>query len=439
MDDATRPTPSLHRALRDGPEEILDELPMEDATLRYAAQGKIGRGGSSTVFRMADRALLRNVAVKVLAQDLCEEAEPLARFIDEARVIAFLEHPNIAPLYSLARDPDGRPYLTMKLVEGETLGQWVARLGPARLQPEHLRALVGVLLRVCDAVAYAHSRGVLHRDIKPSNIMVGAYGQVYLMDWGTAAVLPHAPPALRTGLLGSPIPHGIPVGPPQYMPPEQARGDHKHTDPRADVFALGATLYAVLAGRPPYAGESVEDLIRLAKDARVPSPEQLAPDLAIPATLRDVALRAMAKDPADRHADVIAFQQDLEHYLLDRGTLPTRAAPAGTVLVREGEHGDTAYILLEGTCEVLRGEGEDEELLRVLGPGEVFGETAVLLSRPRTATVRAKTDVTVVVVDATSLQQALGVQPWVGPFVRALAERFRDIDDRLRAARAQEE
>lgn len=413
----------------------LRDLPIEDPGDRYEGDEEVGHGGTSRVYRTEDRALRRVVALKRLNPRQAEDADAVARFVAEARVLSQLEHPNIAPLHSLACDAEGRPYLSMKLVEGETLGRRIQRLGPTRLWPENLRALVKILLRVCDAVAYAHSRGVIHRDIKPTNIMVGAFGQVYLMDWGTARLLSErAAPELRAleeegALAGVP---GEIIGTPQYMPPEQASGHTEQTDERSDIFALGATLYAVLAGRAPHQGRGVDELLALARACQITPPEQVCPGLSPPSELCRAAMRALSPDPAARYQDVLSFQADLEQYLRGREGLPTRSMEPGELLVREGDPGDTAYILLEGRCEVFVGEGEDERVLRVLGPGEVFGETAALLSRPRTASVRALTAGSLVVIDRAALMEALGVHGWVEPFVRALAERFRDIDDRVR-------
>lgn len=388
----------------------------------------------ATVWRAEDRALRRQVALKRLSAEQSEDADAVSRFVAEARVVAQLEHPNIAPLHSLACDAEGRPYLSMKLVEGETLGRRIQRLGRERLTPENLRANLQILSRVCDAVAYAHSRGVIHRDIKPTNIMVGAFSKVYLMDWGTVRLLPdRAPPELipEGGQAALGYVRGEIIGTPQYMSPEQANGRTEETDERSDVFSLGATLYAILAGRPPYVGRDVNVLLAQARACEIPPPELYAPG-EIPPELSRLALRALSADPTARHPDVLSFQADIEQYLRRRDGLPIRSYEAGTLLVREGDPGDTAYIVLRGQAEVYTETDGERRVLRLLGPGEVFGETAVLLSRPRTASVSALTDLTLVVVDRAELSQALGVHAWVEPFVRALAERFREIDDRVR-------
>lgn len=382
-----------------------------------------------------DRALRRVVALKRLTPDHAADAEAVSRFVAEARVVAQLEHPNIAPLHSLAADGEGRPYLSMKLVEGETLGRRIQRLGKERLAPEHLRGFLQILSRVCDAVAYAHSCGVIHRDIKPTNIMVGTFGKVYLMDWGTVRLIPErAPPELMPegGLDALGYVSGEIIGTPQYMSPEQAEGLTEQTDERSDVFSLGATLYAVLAGRPPYIGRDVRLLLQQARACDIPPPQLFAPDLDIPQELSRLAMRALSADPSKRPPDVLSFQADLEQYLRGRDGLPVQHYEPDTMLVREGDPGETAYILLRGQAVVFTEDEGERRVLRVLGPGEVFGETAVLLSRPRTASVQAVTAVTLVVIDRASLSLALGVHGWVEPFVRALAERFREIDDRVR-------
>jgi serine/threonine-protein kinase len=238
----------------------------------YELLDRIGRGGMGEVYRGKDPALGRDLAVKVLQPELRGDDDAQRRFEQEARVTGALQHPNIVPVHNLGRLPDGRMYFTMKLVRGRTLTQLLAEeKGSGRL-PE----LLGVFEKVCQAVAFAHSRGVIHRDLKPSNVMVGAFGEVQVMDWGLAKVLPRDGEAAkggvefgsgdtvrRVGTTGSTADDrrtGT-VGTPAYMPPEQARGAGDEVDERADVFGLGAILCEVLTGRPPYTGATVEAIL----------------------------------------------------------------------------------------------------------------------------------------------------------------------------------
>jgi serine/threonine-protein kinase len=233
---------------------------------RYQLGEEIGRGGMGEVHRARDPHLDRELAVKVLSGDGHDHPELLRRFVEEAQVCSQLQHPGIVPVHDLGTLPDGRPFFAMKLVKGRTLADLLReRPTPA----DDLPRFLGVFEPVCQAVAYAHSKGVLHRDLKPSNVMVGAFGEVQLMDWGLAKVLrPQGGAAAEAGAAslirtvrsaaGEESRSGQAMGTPAYMAPEQARGEVERLDERCDVFGLGAILCVVLTGKPPFLGDSVE-------------------------------------------------------------------------------------------------------------------------------------------------------------------------------------
>ncbi len=215
---------------------------------RYELRELIARGGMGVVYTAEDEKLNRRVALKVL--DSGSAAPELAeRLLREAMILAQLEHPGIVPVHDVGTLPDGRVFYTMKFVEGLRLDQHVKQLDSL---PERLR----LFLRICDAVAFAHARGVLHRDLKPANVMVGSFGEVLVMDWGLAKVLRETPSAAETVLIppqkSDPAKeetqataitgHGTVLGTPGYMSPEQERGDTENIDARSDVFSLGALL-----------------------------------------------------------------------------------------------------------------------------------------------------------------------------------------------------
>src|SRR5215467_13201019 len=228
---------------------------------RYELRELIARGGMGVVYAAEDEKLNRRVALKVL--DSTGAAPELTqRLIREARILAQLEHPGIVPVHDVGTLADGRVFYTMKFVEGQRLDKYVADL---KSVPDRLR----IFLRICDAVGFAHARGVLHRDLKPANIMIGPFGEVLVMDWGLAKILPSGdsrpvPPVdPEATILDRPKPaddssgstkvsaitgHGTVMGTPGYMSPEQARGDVEHLDARSDIFSLGALLRFLLAG-----------------------------------------------------------------------------------------------------------------------------------------------------------------------------------------------
>jgi len=234
----------------------------------YEILSKLGAGGMGVVYRARELAFDRDVAVKVLKAKYPQHSPILRRFLEEARITAQLQHPAIPPVHHIGELADGRPFLAMKLIKGDTLADLLAAEGAVRGR------FMPAFAQVCQAVAYAHAHKVIHRDLKPHNVMVGAYGEVQVMDWGLAKVLGAPEPAsaepgaevsteIRAGRdPDSETQAGSVMGTPAYMAPEQAAGEVDKVDERADVFGLGAVLCAVLTGDPPYTG-SGKDSVRV--------------------------------------------------------------------------------------------------------------------------------------------------------------------------------
>ncbi len=300
---------------------------------RYEIQSQIGRGGMGAVYRAFDRDLRRHVALKTIRSDLslAEQAAAgrllIARFLNEARVTGLLEHPGVVPVHDLGL-LDGRPFFTMKLVGGRSLARRIGSSTTAR--GIDLATALTIVERVCEAMAFAHSLGVVHRDLKPANIMVGDFGEVYVMDWGLAKVVaparrpgaqPHAPVDSRA-VVGESAPeappdeeqislHGDRIGTLEYMSPEQAHGNLEAIDPRTDVFGLGAILFHVLTGDAPYRCEDRSTALRAAQQAE---PLRHAPAAFVPRELEAICRKAMALDPAQRYPSARALAADLRAY-----------------------------------------------------------------------------------------------------------------------------
>lgn len=388
---------------------------------RFEGRGELGRGGLSIVRRAFDREIGRDVAVKSLlpGTDACA-----AELVEEARIVGRLEHPSVVPIYDMVRDgPTSDPQLVMRVVEGHTLATLLGEESEAPVLGARLEQLLQIFLKVCDAVAFAHDRGVIHCDINPRNVMVGTHGEVYLLDWGLALTRG------ETTETPSPAEGGILGGTPAFMAPEQANGRLAEIDERTDVYLLGGMLYVFLTLRPPHAAPTLSEALALAQDGAVRVPETVLREGVVPAALSAIAMRALSVDRAARYPTVAALRADVETFLRAGGWFAARRFPAGTLILREGDASDVAYIVTEGRCEVSRITARgDRARLRVVGPGEIFGEIGLVTARPRVADVHALTDVTALVVTPAALERELSRSGWVRAFINAAVARFAELD-----------
>jgi serine/threonine-protein kinase len=318
------------------------------ASTRYRIDGEIARGGMGAVLKGRDPDLGRDVAIKVLREDYRGRPDMVRRFVEEAQIGGQLQHPGVVPVYELGTFADLRPFFAMKLVKGRTLAGLLAE---RRAPTEGLSRLLAIFEAICQTVAYAHARGVIHRDLKPSNVMVGGFGEVQVMDWGLAKVLPRGGAAddEAAGKEGTVIAtargdadHSHPgsvLGTPSYMAPEQARGEVDRLDERADVFALGSILCEALTGEPAFTGRTSGEI--QSKAARGDSAPALARLDACGADPELVALArwCLAPEPEDRpaHAGEVAgriaahragVEERLRRAEVDRAAESARAAEA---------------------------------------------------------------------------------------------------------------
>jgi eukaryotic-like serine/threonine-protein kinase len=302
---------------------------------RYASVTFHARGGIGRVWKARDGLLGRDVALKEIRPELAGDPAVERRFREEARITAGLEHPNIITLHDLSTDPN-RPFYTMRFLDGRTLKEAVhahyGRKANAPPAPLDFRGLLDAFLDVCHALAFAHSRGVIHRDLKGGNIMVGPFGEVAVLDWGLAREIgavddPLARPTIALADLPGDMSRtmaGSPIGTAQYMPPEQAAGRADVIGVCSDVFGLGAILYLILTGRPPYDGPSQTETIRKALNHEFPRPSAMKSS--IPPALEAICLKAMAKKPEDRYESAPALADDVRRWLADE---PVAAYPDG--------------------------------------------------------------------------------------------------------------
>jgi WD40 repeat protein/serine/threonine protein kinase len=306
-----------------------DAEDLQGTPLRYRVLRSHARGGLGEVFVALDAELNREVALKELLAYHAHDPDSQSRFVLEAELTGRLEHPGIVPVYGLGRYPDGRPYYAMRFIEGETLKAAIERFHAMELKEREPRdrqlafhRLLGSLITACNAVAYAHSRGVVHRDVKPENIMLGRFGETLVVDWGVAKTLavpetreadPHG--AQAAGEDSSLTRPGSTVGTPRYMSPEQALGELDQVGPASDVYGLGATLYTLLVGHSPFPEGDVTDVLERVGRGIFPAPRRLKKS--IDPVLEAICLKAMSPRPEDRHASPLALAEEIEAWLAD--------------------------------------------------------------------------------------------------------------------------
>ncbi|HEX3773982.1 MAG TPA: serine/threonine-protein kinase [Polyangiaceae bacterium] len=392
---------------------------------------ELGRGGMGRIHPATDRNLLRHVALKRLDKELSRVPMYKDGFIAEAQMTGQLEHPNIVPVHELAVSADGVPYFTMKLVQGINFDAWLRDPEHKLGSTERLQEGLEIFLKVCDAVAYAHHRGVIHRDLKPENIMVAGFGQVYLMDWGLARLTKTRP---ASGARAQMEAKG-PVGTPTFMAPEQARGNPDEMDERSDVFGLGAILYEIVSGKMVYGPSmNVDYVLARAAAGKVVPIDDAAMGIGVSKRIRSIVEKAVAPEPSERYQSVVELQEAVRGFLRGGLHLPRKVFAPNEVIIREGEVGDAAYMIVSGNCRAFRAVAGGEETLVTMNAGDVFGEMALLLAEPRAASVQAIDQVTVLVLDQQTMTAGLGYDGWTGALVRALAQRFRTLEKQVRDA-----
>ncbi|HSW59826.1 MAG TPA: serine/threonine-protein kinase, partial [bacterium] len=303
---------------------ITDETPG-----KYMIQGELARGGAGRVLIALDRHIGREIAMKELLLDLRDKRDGKIRndpqtvslrnrFLREARVTGQLEHPSIVPVYEIGKHSDGIFYYTMRMVKGKTLNQAIKTCNSLEDRLE----LLPHFYNICNAVAYAHSKGVINRDLKPSNVMIGEFGETVVLDWGLAKVKGQADMGaekLQTGLrlfldadVGKTV-VGYAIGTPSYMPPEQAEGKVDDIDETSDTYSLGAILYQLLTGDPPYSGKTASEILRKVVDT---DPQKATSvDRNIPPELAAIAHKAMSKKKKDRYSSVTELIDELNSFM----------------------------------------------------------------------------------------------------------------------------
>ena len=314
---------------------VTNLMASKEAVARYSIIKTHAKGGLGEVFIAEDHDLHRRVAVKEIQPFAADDPESRARFLLEAEITGRLEHPGIVPVYSLGASAEGRPYYAMRFIQGESLKEAIEKHHANKSQTNsekafEFRQLLSRFVAVCQAVGFAHDRGILHRDLKPANIMLGKFGETLVVDWGLAKVLgKHSPGAEEVSALipkgkddSSETRHGAIVGTPAYMSPEQARGEIDELGPAADIYSLGATLYSIVTGERPVQGTSTAELLRNVRDGKTEVADRSFKGAQVP--LLAICRKAMALETVDRYATALILAADVERWLADE---PVSAHP----------------------------------------------------------------------------------------------------------------
>ncbi len=316
------------------PETRSGELPTASFSMtsalgksRYISLRPHAKGGLGEVFVARDIELDREVALKEIQNRHADDPSSRSRFLMEAEITGKLEHPGIVPIYGLGSYEDGRPFYAMRFIQGNSLQQAIEKFHqsyagkPLDYQTVAFRKLLGQFMDVCQAVGFAHSRGVLHRDLKPGNVMLGKYGETLVVDWGLAKVkggtAEHSGSEgtiqISSGSQAGETLPGSAIGTPGYMSPEQAEGKIDQLGPATDIYGLGATLFALLTGTRPIPGDEVFEIIRRTAQGDFPPPGEIHPH--IPKALEAICLKAMSFSPGDRYTTCEELAEEVENFL----------------------------------------------------------------------------------------------------------------------------
>ncbi|MBD3391894.1 MAG: protein kinase, partial [Chitinivibrionales bacterium] len=366
--------------------------PLRADSDRYRILGFLGKGRLADVSTAFDGRLGRMVAAKYLRKENLDKPENVRSFLNEAKLISYLDHPGVVSIYDAFIGENDEPCYTMRLIEGHNLA-W-------DLKSKTRGQLLHICTKLCETLAYVHDKGVVHLDLNPNNVLLGSHGQVMITDWGNARL--YEPKAYHEYLKlvrDAPPPpldedaHPK-MGTPQYMSPEQTRGEREALTPSSDIFSLGVILYLTMTGTLPFSGSDREALFEQIRTYDPPLLHEASPD--IPVRLSHICARMLKKDPFERYHNFHQVLQDLDRFHNSGEAFQLVRYNKGDVVFREGDAGDFALCVVEGSVEVLREIEGRQKVIATMGKDEIVGELAIFTGEKRTGTVRAVQDGTII-------------------------------------------
>lgn len=398
----------------------------EDERYRYLTT--LGEGSFGTVHRCFDSYLNRVTARKSLLDISRAESAHLQALIREARLISYLEHPGVISIYDGLLGDDGLFCYTMKEIEGQSLEDLLNSYED-REQPFPLSQCVNIFTKICETLDYVHDKGVIHLDLKPQNIMIGTYGEVSIVDWGTARLydpkkyLAYLEPfGVEQGQLSMNPQSEKVEGTPPYMSPEQLQRQNPNLGPGSDIFSAGVVLYLMLSGRFPF---SIQDLGTYFQELLNKTPELLHQQRGdIPLRLSQICAKMLEKEPSQRYQSFHEILEDLQDYSNAGQSFDLRTYPPNTVIFEMGAQGEYAFQILEGVVEIYVDIDGKPKVVATRGQGEVVGELAVLFKGRRTASVRTLTKTVVKIMTEETIEEELEkLDPWIGQMLLSLSKK----------------
>ena len=406
---------------------------------RYKTLNKLGEGAMGTVSAVYDTMLQRVVAQKLMNRAHMTNADLVQTFVNEIKLMGRLTHPGVLSIYNAMPGENGSPAYTMKLAEGESLTAALQmKKGRAESVPLPLEQAVRILVKLCETLTFAHDRGILHLDLKPENIMLGHYGEVFIMDWGAARVYDtnrfNADLKQQTGGIAQEEKleehSDLLIGTPGYMSPEQLRERRDKLGPQSDIFSVGVMFYQMLTGIHPFLGGTLEQMKDKVFNHEVPAAHEL--NLDVPHSLSRICDRMLKKPLQERFQTCREVLNSLDEYQRSGFGFPVRTYGKGEVIFSEGDPSDYVCIVETGRVEISVMADGERKVIASLGAGEPFGELAALTGNPRTATATAVEKSGIRMVSRDDIGAEIDkLSSWVGAMVEALSNRFVEMNERV--------